>query len=190
MDRGQPSRRAARPPGRRGTVRRGRGAGLEPCAPRRRVRGPDLAVRVRRRRQAVHAPGDLPRGVRARRGPSARRRDRPRHGRPDDHRVRHRRAEVALPRQHPLGRGDLVPGLLGAGRGLGSRRGARERAAGGRPLRRRRPEGLVVVRAHRRLVHPPHPQRPRVRAARRPHLHGRRHALARCRGAAAAADHG
>ncbi len=35
------------------------------------------------------------------------------------------------------------------------------RAARRRPLRPRRPEGLVVVRAHRRLLHPPRPLRPR-----------------------------
>ena len=62
-------------------------------------------------------------------------------------------------------------------------------AARRRPLRARRAEGLVVVRAHRRLLHPPHPLRPRVRAPRRAHVPDRRHARARGRGAAAPADH-
>ena len=44
---------------------------------------------------------------------------------------------------------------------------AHERAARRLPLRRRRPEGVVVVRAHRRLVHPRHPQRSRPRCATR-----------------------
>ena len=124
-------------------------------------------VGVRRQRRAVSAPGDLPRGDRARRGTPARGRHRPRHGRPDDHRARHRGAEGALPAEDPLGRGDLVPGLLRARRRLRPRVGADERAARRRPLRRRRPEGLVVVRPHRRLVHPRHPQRPRRRRSTR-----------------------
>ena len=102
--------------------------------------------------------------------PPAPRRDRARHGRADDHRARHRRPEAEAPREDPLDRGDLVPGLLRARRGLRPLRRAHDRAARarGRPLRRRRPEGLVVVRAHRRLVHPRHPQRPRQRAPRGP----------------------
>ena len=84
---------------------------------------------------------------------------------------------------------DLVPGLLRAGRGLRPLGRADERAARGLALRRRRPEGVVVVRAHRRLVHPPHAQRSRLGAARRAHLPDRRHEGARRRGAAAAPDH-
>ena len=156
--------------GHRGGAARFEDAGhahVEPQALRRGLRRADLAEGVRRRRRAVHAPGDLPRGARARGGAAAHRRDRARHGRADDHRARHRGAEGALPREDPLRRGDLVPGLLGAGRRLRPRRRAHERAARGRPLRRRRPEGLVVVRAHRRLVHPRHAQRPRRRRATR-----------------------
>ena len=48
-----------------------------------------------------------------------------------------------------------------------------------RPLRRQRPEGLVVVRAHRRLLHPRRPQRPGLRAPRGPHVRDRRHERAR-----------
>ena len=39
--------------------------------------------------------------------------------------------------------------------------------ADGRRLRRQRPEGVVVVRAHRRLLHPRRPQRPRRPSATR-----------------------
>ena len=49
-----------------------------------------------------------------------------RHGRADDHRARHRGAEGALPRAAPLGGGDLVPGLLRAGRRVRPRRRADE----------------------------------------------------------------
>ena len=101
--------------------------------------------------------------------------------------------KAEAPREDPLDRGDLVPGLLRAGRGLGSLGRPDERAPlamDGEELRRRRPEGLVVVRAHRRVVHPRHAQRPRQRAPRGPHVPARRHALAGRRGAAAAPDHG
>ena len=67
----------------------------------------------------------------------------------------------------PLGRGDLVPGLLRAGRRLRPRRRAHARRAARRRLRRQRPEGVVVVRAHRRLLHPRHAERPRRRRATR-----------------------
>ena len=83
--------------------------------------------------------------------------DRPRHGRADDHRPRDGGAETALPREHPLRRGDLVPGLLGAGRWIRPLRRADERRARERALRRERPEGLVVVRSPGRLVHPRRP---------------------------------
>ena len=83
-----------------------------------------------------------------------------------------------------------MPGLLRAGRRLRPGRRTNERRAPRRPLRRQRPEGLVVVRAHRRLVHPRHALRPGVAAPRGPHVHGRRHALAGRRGAADPAHHG
>ena len=163
---------------------------VEPCALRGRLHRAHLAEGVRRRRQAVQLSGDLPRGDGSRRGAAAPRRDRARHGRPDDHRARHRGPEGPLPPASALGRGDLVPGLLRAGRGLRSLRRADELAPRGLPVRRRRPEGVVVVRAHRRLVHPRHAQRPELRAARGPHVPDRRHEGARRRGAAAAPDHG
>ena len=153
------------------------------------LRRPDLAEGVRRRGRAVQPPGDLPRGARARRGAVAPRRDRPRHGRPDDHRLGHRGAEAALPLEDPQRRGDLVPGLLGAGRRQRPRRGAHADRGPGRPLPRQRPEGLVVVRAHRRLLHPRRPGRPRRAEVQEPDVRDRRHARARRRGAAARADH-
>ena len=138
----------------------------------------------------LHAPGDLPRGGRARRGASPHRRHRARHGGADDHGARERGAEAAPPRADPLRRGDLVPGLLRARRRLGPRGRAHDGATRRRALRRRRPEGLVVVRAHRRLVHPRHAKRPRVDAPRRSDLPHRGHARARRRGPSAAPDHG
>ena len=76
--------------------------------------------------------------------------------------VGHRGAEGALPREDPERRGDLVPGLLGAGRRQRPRRGAHAHRGQGRPLPRQRPEGVVVVRAHRRLLHPRRPRRCRT----------------------------
>ena len=94
-----------------------------------------------------------------------RRRDRPRHGGTDDHQPRHGGAEGALPAAAPGRRRDLVPGLLRAGRRVRSRRRAHIGAARGRPVRAGRPEGLVVLRPHRRLLHPPRPLRPRLGAS-------------------------
>ena len=59
----------------------------------------------------------------------------------------------------------------------------------GRPLPRQRPEGVVVVRAHRRLLHPRRARPARRAALQEPHLRDRRHARAGRRGAAARADH-
>ena len=189
MARREPPGRAARPPRRRGALRRPRGARVEPRALRRRLDRDLVAGGVRRPRACAALPGDLPRGGGARGGAAARRRDRPRDGRPDDHQPRHRGAEGALPAAAPRGRRDLVPGLLRARRRLRPRGRARIGAARGRPLRPRRAEGLVVVRAHRRLLHPPRPLRPRLAASRRADVRHRRHARARRRGAPAAPDH-
>ena len=183
MDRREPDRRGAPWPVRGGRAR------LEPQALRRRVRGTHLAEGVRRRRRSLQPPGDLPRGDGARGGAFSPRGDRARNGRPDDHRPRNRGAEEGAPRCDPLDRRDLVPGLLRAGRRLRSRRRPHEREPGRRPLRRQRPEGVVVVRAHRRLVHPRHAERSRLAEPRGPDLPDRGHALARRRGAAAAPDH-
>ena len=168
---------------------RGRRPRVEPQARRGGLRRPDLAEGVRRRGRAVQPPGDLPRGARARRGAVAPRRDRARHGRADDHRVGHRGAEGALPREDPERRGDLVPGLLRARRRQRPRGRAHAHRGQGRPLPRQRPEGVVVVRAHRRLLHPRRPGRSRRAEVQEPHVRDRRHARARRRGAAARADH-
>ena len=151
--------------------------------------GPDLAEGVRRRGRAVQPPGDLPRGAGARRGAVAPRRDRARHGGADDHRLGHAGAEGALPLEDPDGRGDLVPGLLGARRRQRPRRLADADRGPGRPLPRQRTEGLVVVRAHRRLLHPRRARAARCAALQEPDLRDRRHARARRRGAAARSDH-
>ena len=75
---------------------------LEPDPLRRGLRRADLAEGVRRRWQAVQLPGDLPRGAGAGRGAPAPRCDRARHGRADDHRLRHRSPQGALPPAHPV----------------------------------------------------------------------------------------
>ncbi len=162
---------------------------VEPQARRSGLRGTDVAEGVRRRRRAVQPPGDLPRGVRARRSADAPRRDRARHGRPDDHRLGHAGAEGAVPREDLERRGDLVPGLLRARRRQRPRRGAHAHRGQGRPLPRQRPEGLVVVRAYRRLLHPRRPRASRRAALQEPDVRDRRHARARRRDAAARADH-
>src|SRR5438105_5620168 len=163
--------------------------GVEPQALRRRLCGPDLARGVWGQGRAVQPRGDPPRGVRPRRGADARGCDRPRNGRAHDPGARHRGAEAALPAEDPLGRRDLVPGLLGAGRGLGSLRRPDARRGAGRTFRRRRAEGVVVVGAHRRLLHPRRSRRPGVAGARRAHVRDRRHARPGGRGAATAPAH-
>ena len=183
------ARGASRAPGRRSAVRRRGDPGLEPRPLRRRLGRDLVARRVRRARALAGLPGDLPRGGGARRGTAARRRDRARDGRADDHQPRHRGAEEPLPEAAARRRRDLVPGLLGAGRGLRPRGCASLGAAGRRPLRARRTEGLVVVRPHRRLLHPPRTVRPRLGAARGADLPDRRHARPRRRGASAPPDH-
>ena len=185
----EPARRAPRARRRGRPLRRAGGAGVEPRPLRRGLVGDLVARGVRRPRPLAPFPGDLPRGGGARRGAAAHRRDRPGDGRADDHGPRHRRAEGALPAA-PSRRGrDLVPGLLRAGRRLRPRGRAHGGAARRRPLRPRRPEGVVVLRAHRGLLHPADPLRPGLRAPRGADVHGRRHARAGRRGAPAHADH-
>ena len=188
--RGEPPRGDAGPPRRGGALRRAGDARVEPCALRRRLRRPHVARGVRRRRRAVHAPGDLPRGAGARRGAAAHRRHRDRDGRADDHRARHRGAEGALPRAAPLRRGDLVPGLLRARRRLRPRRRADELDA-----RRRATSSSTARRCGRRSRTSPTSASsltrtdPELEPPRGAHVPHRRHARARRRGAAAPADH-
>ena len=144
--------------------------GVEQEALRRRLRRPDLAEGVRGQRGSLHAPGDLPRGDRPGRGARAHRRHRARDGGADDHRPRNRRTEGALPQQDPVRRGGLVPGLLGAGLGFRPRVAEDAGRARRRRVRRQRAEGVVVVRSHRRLLHPrghaPIPRPPSTRGSR------------------------
>src|SRR5207245_162267 len=79
--------------------------------------------------------------------------------RADDQRPRHRLAEGALPEEDAHGRGDLVPALLRAQRGLGPREPQDARRGPGRPLPRQRSEDLDLQRADRRLGDPPRPHR-------------------------------
>ena len=85
--------------------------------------------------------------------PMAGERARPAAGRPDADGVGHRRAEGALPAADPLGRGDLVPGLLRARRRLGSRVAEDEGGQGRRRVGRHRPEGVDERRAVLQVVH-------------------------------------
>ena len=90
--------------------------------------------------------------------------------RPDADRVRHRGAEAALPPQDPVGRGAVVPGVLGAERRLRPRERPDPRRARRRRVGHQRPEGVDDARAPRRLVlrasAAPIPSRPRTRASR------------------------
>ena len=83
---------------------------------RRRLGGPGVARRVRRTRRHADRIGDLLRRDRPRPRAAGREHARDPAGRPDADGVGHRRAEGALPAPDPLGRGDLVPGLLRARR--------------------------------------------------------------------------
>ena len=168
-------RRAARP-GRSGPRARGprRAARVGPPPREARLDLHRLAHGVRRPRAAALPAGDLPRGVRPRQ--RARPRQPPRRGaaRPDPDRVRHRRAEAALPAEDRRGRGALVPGLLRARRRLrpGQRVHQGETATGD-ALGHRRPEGLDLARAPGRLVLRGRPHRARLEAAPRPVLPAR-----------------
>ena len=80
-----------------------------------------VAEGVRRPRRDADRAGDLLRGDGAGRRAARGERDRARDGRPRRDHARHRGAEAALPGADPVRRGDLVPGLLGAGGRLGPR---------------------------------------------------------------------
>ncbi len=100
------------------------------------------------------------------------------HGTPAQH--------AAPSREDPHGRRALVPGVLGAERGLRSREPPDTRRARRRPLRRERPEGLDQHGPRRRLVLPARPDRPDLRQAQGHQLPARRHEDAGHHGAAAA----
>ena len=70
-------------------------------------------------------------------------------------------------REDPLLRGDLVPGLLRAQRGLRPGVAPDARGQGRRPLRDQRPEGVDLARPRRRLDDAAGPHRPRARRSTR-----------------------
>ncbi len=114
------------------------------------------------------AAADLPRGDHAGAGALRRRelrRARSTPGRRSSPRARDG-AEGRAPAQDPPGRRGVVPGLLGAGRGLGPRVAAHPRRPRRRPLRRHRAEDLVLVRPDRRLRRAARAHRPGRRSTR------------------------
>ena len=100
----------------------------------------------------TRAAGDLPRGVR----PQRRSAPGQPHGRgtarPDAARLRHRRAEGAVPAADRRGERAVVPGLLRAGRGIRPRRASRPAPSRRRRVGDHRPEGLDVAGHVARLV--------------------------------------
>ena len=84
-----------------------------------------------------------------------------RHGRPHGDRVGERGPQAAVPPRHRHQRGDLVPALQRAGRGLRRRRAGHPRRARRRRVGDQRPEGLDLARAPGPLRHAPGPHRPR-----------------------------
>ena len=155
---------------------------------RRRVRGHPMARRVRRPRRHPRHEGDLRRGDGAGRRAAHRQRARPHLPRTHGHGHRHRRAEEGDHRADAAQRGDLVPGLLRARRGIRPRGAGLPRRPRRRRLRGQRPEGVDHQRRARRqdLRAGPHGSR---RGAPPGHLDAAdRHAPARRRRPAAQAD--
>ena len=148
-----------------------------------------VADRVRRARRDAGRAGDLQRGDRARPGAQRGQRPGPGDGRPDGHRPRQRRAEAPLPRADPLGRGDLVPGLLRARLGLGPRFGQDAGRARRRRLARHRAEGVDDAGPPRQVVHARRAHRPRCAQAPGAQLLPHGHGAGRRPGASPAPDH-
>ena len=148
-----------------------------------------VADRVRRAWRDAGRAGDLQRGVRPRAGAQRRQRPRPGDGRPDRHRPRHRGAEAPLPRADPVGRGDLVPGLLRARLGLGPRLGQDEGRARRRRLARHRPEGVDHAGPPRQVVHARRAHRSRRAQAPGAQLLPHGHGAGRRPGPPSAPDH-
>ena len=150
--------------------------------------GRDLVAQgVRRPRRHPDGAGHLRRGVLPGARPRAPRLLRHRHGGPDHHRVGHRGAEAALPAAHPGRRRHLVPGLLGAGRGLGPGEPQHPRRGPGRSFRRQRAEGVDLGRPVRGLDLPARAHRSRRAQAPRHQLPPGGHEDARHHGAPAGA---
>ena len=118
-----------------------------------------VAEGVRRPRRDADRAVDLRRGAGAGQGASPRQRPRPGHGRPRRDRPRHRGTKGALPRADPLGRGDLVPGLLRARVGFRPRFAEDQGGQGERRLADHRPEGLDDLRPRGQVVHARRPHR-------------------------------
>src|SRR5215218_4500222 len=154
-----------------------------------RVRRPGVAAGVRRRWRARrradhHRPGA---GGRGRAG--VRQRRRPRRARSLAAALRQRRAAPALHPADPRGRGDLVSGVLGAGRRVGSRIAAHPCRRAWRPLRGQRAEDVGLLGAVRPLVRRAGPDPGCRPEAPRDLDADRRHAIARRRAASDDADH-
>ena len=148
-----------------------------------------LADRVRRPRRLAHGDRDLLRGDGQGRRAAAGERPRPAARRAHDHDLGHRRAEGALPRADPLGRRDLVPGLLRARRRVGPRGAEDARGQGRRRLGRHRAEGLDLGRAVLEVVHARRAHRPGRAEAQGAHLLPHGHGAGRRAGAPAHPDH-
>ena len=166
VPRGQPSRDNRQAPVLGRAVRRGPGVGALPCGVRRARAEPQA------RRAARRAP---------RRGRSAAQHERQlhvgRHGRADDRGDGLGGAEAALPAAGLRVRRDLVPAVLRARRGLGSRVAVDESRTRRRRVGVQRPEGVDDARARRRLGDGARPHEPRPAEAQGPHLLPHRHAI-------------
>ena len=122
-----------------------------------------LAEGVRRRRHDHHGAVHLQHGDRPHARPLAdlHRRPRRRGARPDDPRLRHRRAEAGVHPRHPRRRSHVVPGLLRARLRLRPRLAPDPRGPRRRRLRHQRPEDLDHARPHVEVHALPGPHRPR-----------------------------
>ena len=127
-------------------------------------------------------------GVRAHRRGRRRHRRHPPPGRRDHPRARHGCAEGEVPAPQPDRRGHLVPAVQRAGQRLGRRRRGHPRRVQGQPLGDQRPEGMDHHRAPCRLGAAAGAHRLGRAEAPGAVLFRHRHAPARRRGAAAAAD--
>ncbi len=179
-----------------GQAARGRGRGLPVAtplagaAPQGRMGRPVMAQGIRRPRRHADRAGDLLRGDGALQRTRAGQRAGPRDGRARGDPPRHRGAEAALPGADPLGGGDLVPGLFGAGGGVGPRLPEDARRKARRGLGRERTEGLDHARARGQVVHAGRAHGPRRAQAPGPHLLPDGHGPGRGGCEAAGADHG
>ena len=164
--------------------RHGRGRqGLAEEEGRRRLGLPALAEGIWRPRRDPDREGDLAAGGGRLRQADAAVPDRRGHVRADRDGVRQRGEQAALSAEACVGRGDLVPALLGAGRRLRRRGPAHPRREEGRQLDRQRPEDLDLGRALLRLRPAHHPHRSQCAQAQGPHHVLPRHEEQRRRGA-------